>query len=155
MHVNNAIGWNGLKRGLLAAALLLAAGRAWAVERTLRIEAPVSAVAGREFTVTIVASTNAGQGEQVGFLQAEASVDGGKTWTAICYLQKSGEQVAQPATVKPGPAGTAVRLRARAAFRDGLAGDVDYSGGAILWDGSWKQWKAPPAKHASVAVAAR
>ncbi len=154
MQTNNLAGIFWIKRGLLLGALLLAAGRMGAVERTLRIEAPATVIAGRELTVTISAGTDAGHGEQVGFLQAESSLDGGKTWTAICYLQKSGGQAAQSAILKPGPAGTTVKVRVRAAYRDGLAGDVDYTGAAILWEGSWKQWKSPPAKQASIAVTA-
>lgn len=141
-----------MKRSLLGATLLLTLGRVGAVERVLRIEAPASVAAGQELVVTISASTDAGQGEQVGFLQAEASVDGGKTWTAICYLQKSGAQAEQRASLKPGAAGTTVKLRVRAAYRDGLAGDVDFNGAAIMWKGSWNEWKSPPTKLASIAV---
>jgi len=144
-----------MKRCLLAGALFLTLGRAGAVERTLRIEAPGSVGAGRELTVTISASTDAGQGEQVGFLQAEYSLDVGKTWTAICYLQNLGVQAVQQASLKPGPAGTTVQLRVRAAFRGGLAGDVDCNGAAIMWQGSWAKWQSPPAKHANVVVTAR
>ena len=143
------------RRCLLVGALLLALGRAEAVERTLQIEAPVSVAAGQELPVRIFASTDAGQGEQVGFLQAEYSIDEGKTWTAICYLQKSGAQVEQRTSLKPGPVGTTVKLRVRVAYRDGLAGDVDYNGAAIVWKGSWHDWKSPPAKHASIAVTVR
>jgi hypothetical protein len=144
-----------LKPSVLAAAFLLGLGSAGAVERTLRIEAPATVAAGQELVVTISASTDAGQGEQVGFLQAESSVDGGQTWKAICYLQQSGAQVEQRASLKPGAAGTTVKLRARAAYRDGLAGDVDFNGAAIMWKGSWNEWKSPPAKLASIAVTAR
>jgi hypothetical protein len=139
----------------MTGALLLALGRAGAVERILRIQAPASVPAGQELMVIISASTDAGQGEQVGFLQAESSVDGGKTWTAICYLQRSGAQAEQRASLKPGAAGTTVKLRVRAAYRDGLAGDVDFNGAALMWKGSWNEWKSPPAKHASIAVTAR
>jgi hypothetical protein len=155
MKSSHMTGMNWIKRGLLTGLLLLVASRASAVERTLRIEAPSLAAAGREVAFTISASTDAGQGEQVGFLQAESSLDGGKTWMAVCYLQKSGAKVTQSATLKSGLAGTTIRLRVRAAFRDGLAGDVDVSGAAIRWDGSWKEWKSPPAKQASITVAAR
>ena len=148
------IGWTWLQHGLRLGALLATLGQASAVERTLRIEAPATIGAGQPLSIVISASTDAGQGEQVGFLQAEVSMDEGKTWTAICYLQKSGPRVAQQASLKPGPAGTAVKLRARAAFRDGLAGDVDYSGAPIHWEGSWTDWKAPPGKHARVVVTA-
>jgi hypothetical protein len=144
-----------MKRCLLGVALLAAMGSAGAVERTLKIEAPVAIRAGRELMVKISASTDAGKGEQIGFLQAEYSLDEGKTWTAICYLQKCGPQIMQDASVKTGPGVTTVKLRARAAFRDGLAGDVDYSGAAIRWDGSWKEWQTPPAKLVVVKVVAR
>jgi hypothetical protein len=144
-----------MKRCLLLGATLAALVPAAAVERVLRIETPATVRPGQDLNVTIHASTDAGQGEQVGFLQAEFSLDGGKTWTAICYLQKSGPQVAQAASLKPGPAGTAVKLRARAAFRDGLAGDVDFNGAAIVWEGSWREWKSPPARHALVGVLSR
>lgn len=144
-----------MKRCLLIGAMFIALGRAGAVERILRIEAPASVTAGQELTVTISASTDAGQGEEVGFLQAESSLDGGKTWTAICYLQKSGAQVEQRASLKPGAGSTTVKLRVRAAYRDGLAGDVDFNGAAIMWKGSWNDWKTPPAKHVSVAVTPR
>jgi hypothetical protein len=141
-----------IKRCLLLGALGLALAQAAAVERKLYIEAPATIGAGQPLTVTIAASTDAGQGEQVGFLQAEVSVDDGKTWSAICYLQKSGPQVVHRAKLSPGAAGTAVRLRVRAAFRDGPAGDVDFSGAAIVWDKTWETWKTPPTKHARIAV---
>jgi len=152
---DSLMGWKGMKRCLLLGAMLLALGQAGAVERILRIEAPASVYAGQDLTVMISASTDAGQGEQVGFLQAESSLDGGKTWTAICYLQKSGAQVEQQASLKPGAGSTTVKLRVRAAYRDGLAGDVDFNGAAIMWKGSWNDWKSPPAKHASIAVSVR
>lgn len=155
MWTDNLTGWAGMKRCLLIGVMFIALGRAGAVERSLRIEAPASVSAGQELVVTISASTDAGQGEQVGFLQAESSVDDGKTWTAICYLQKSGVQVVQRASLKPGAAGTTVKLRVRAAYRDGLAGDVDFNGAALMWKGSWNEWKSPPAKQASIAVTAR
>jgi hypothetical protein len=144
-----------LKCGLRFGLLLLALQPAVAVERTLRLEAPATVVTGQTAEVVISASTDAGQGEQVGFLQAEMSVDDGRTWTAICYLQKSGSSITQPASLTPGPAGTTVKVRVRAAFRDGLAGDVDYTGAALRWHASWNEWKTPPAKHASIAVVAR
>jgi hypothetical protein len=145
-----------MKSILLAGALLWAgSGRAGAVERTLVIDAPASVAAGQDLPVTISATTNAGQGEQVGFLQAETSLDGGKTWAALCYLQKSGVQVVQHASLQPGPAGTTVQLRVRVAFREGLAGDVDYNGAALMWKGSWENWQSPPAKHVTVTVTAR
>ena len=153
IHPQTRSAW--INRGLLISTLLLGLGQAGAVERTLRIESPATIPTGQPLAVTISASTDAGKGEQVGFLQAEVSTDDGKTWTAICYLQKSGPKIVHHANLTPGPAGTTVRLRVRAAFRDGLAGDVDFSGAAIVWNGSWKDWKAPPAKHARIVVSAR
>jgi hypothetical protein len=144
-----------MKKCLLTGGLLAALVPMGAVERTLKIEVPASVGAGKDISVMLSASTDAGKGEQVGFLQVEVSMDEGKTWTAVCYLQKSGPRVAQQATLKAGAAGSTVKLRARAAFRDGLAGDVDYSGAAIRWDGSWNNWQTPPAKQVSVAVTAR
>lgn len=137
---------------LVSLAALVSAG---AVERALRIDAPPAVRAGRDVMLTISASTDAGGGEQIGFLQAEASVDGGRTWIALCYLQKSGPQVSQEASVKTVSTTTAVKIRARVAFRDGLAGDVDYTGAAIRWEESWKEWREPPAKSASVNAIAR
>ncbi|HKB56603.1 MAG TPA: hypothetical protein VKC51_03355 [Lacunisphaera sp.] len=148
-------GWTWMKRGLLLGVLLATLGQASAVERILRIETPASIHEGQALAITISASTDAGKGEQVGFLQAEASLDDGKTWTAICYLQKCGPRVAQNASLKPGPAGTTVKLRVRAAYRDGLAGDVDYSGAAIQWNGSWNDWAVPPGKLARIVVTGR
>lgn len=141
--------------GLGLALWLGGVSRGEAVERTLQIEAPATVREGQSLAVAIAASTDAGQGEQVGFLQVEASTDGGRSWTALCYLEKSGPRVTQTVTVMPGPAGTTVVLRARAAFRDGLAGDVDFTGAALRWHATWKAWSEPPARLASIAVTAR
>jgi len=137
---------------MLAVILLGAPHTAESVERTLSIDAPDSVGASDEIRVSISASTDAGAGEQVGFLQVETSSDDGKTWEAICYLQNSGPKVTQAVALKPGRIGTVTLLRARAAFRDGLAGDVDYRGAAILWDRNWKSWDTPPAIKAAIAV---
>ncbi len=125
---------------------------AGAVERTLTIKTPARIPAGQAFTVTVSAATDAGKGEQIGFLQVEASLDGGKTWEALFYLQKSGPKVTQQARLMAGAGGSSVQVRARAAYRDGLAGDVDYRGGAIRWEESWKDWQEPPAKIARISV---
>lgn len=145
-------GLSGL-RGAAFAGILLSCGggTACAVERSLTIDAPSSVKVGQEVSLTIEASTDA-RGEQIGFLQVEFSIDGGKTWEAICYLQNSGPRVVQPAQLKPGSEGSVVEVRARAAFRDGLAGDVDYRGAAILWQGDWKVWETPPAKRVVIQV---
>lgn len=147
------VGLSWLKCGVLAGALLATGVTAHAVERSLTISAPTSVQADQLAAVTIEASTDA-LGEQVGFLHVEFSTDEGRTWKAVCYLQNSGQRVVQPAQLKPGPAGSVIELRARAAFRDGLAGDVDYRGAAILWQGNWKVWGNPPAKHVVIKVTA-
>jgi hypothetical protein len=145
-------GFSLITRSLLLGSFLLACGRSGAVERALRIESPATVGAGKPVDVTISASTDAGNGEEVGFLQAEVSLDDGKTWSAICYLQKCGPKVVHPAHLTAGPAGSIIKVRVRAAFRGGLAGDVDFSGAAIMWDKSWNDWKAPPGKHARIVV---
>lgn len=147
-----------LRKGATGRMLVATASLLWlhplgAVERQLRIEAPATASAGREVGVVLQASTDAGQGEQVGFLQAEMSADGGRTWVALCYLQNCGAHVEQRVTLPASPAGTTLRLRVRAAFRGGLAGDVDFSGAAIRWHDSWDEWRDPPAKQVSIPVA--
>ena len=146
-------GLSGLKWGMLAGALMATGVTSHAVERSLKISVPYSVHADQIAMVTIEASTDA-LGEQVGFLQVEFSIDGGRTWKAVCYLQNSGQRVVQPAQLEPGPAGSVIELRARAAFRDGLAGDVDYRGAAIMWEGNWKVWKTPPAKRVVIKVTA-
>ncbi len=125
---------------------------ALAVVRDLRIVAPLTAAAGQDLAVTFIASTDAGQGEHVGFLHAEYSSDGGKTWVAVCYLDNIGSSIRRAGTVKVGPVGTTLQVRVRAAFRGGLAGDVDYKGAAIRWKDTWENWGQPPAKLATVAV---
>ncbi len=147
------VGLSRLKWAVPAGALLTASVTAHAVERELTISAPISVQADQHASVTIEASTDA-VGEQVGFLQIEFSTDGGETWKAVSYLQNSGQRVVQPAQLKPGPSGSVIELRARAAFRDGLAGDVDFRGAAIMWQGNWKAWEAPPAKHVVIKVIA-
>jgi len=144
-------GLNGLKWGVLAGSLLATVAAAHTVERNLTINAPTSVQEDQLAAVTIEASTDA-LGEQVGFLHVEFSIDGGRTWKAVCYLQNSGQRAVQPAQLKPGPAGSMIVLRARAAFRDGLAGDVDYRGAAIMWEGNWKVWGSPPAKRVVIKV---
>lgn len=142
-----------LKWGALAGALFTTGVSAGAVERSLTVTAPTYVQADQMLAVMIEASTDA-VGEQVGFLQVEFSIDGGRTWKAICYLQNSGQQVVQPTQIKPGPLGSVIQVRARAAFRDGLAGDVDYRGAAIMWQGNWKEWETPPAKRVVIKVTA-
>jgi len=143
------MGW--FRRAALAGVIVVCGATAHAVERSLTINAPTSAKADQAVAITIEASTDA-VGEQIGFLQVEFSIDGGKTWAAICYLQNSGQRVVQPAHLKPGLPGSVIEVRARAAFRDGLAGDVDYRGAAIMWQANWKIWETPPAKRVVIKV---
>ena len=136
----------------LGALFMLMTLPALAEARNVRIDAPASTVAGRAIEVSFIANTEAGQGERVGFLHAEFSSDGGKTWTPLCYLEDVGAEITRVCTVKAGPAGTTLRLRVRVAFRGGLAGDVDYAGAAIRWKDTWENWSQPPAMFAVIAV---
>lgn len=126
-----------------------------AVERTLDIEAPATVGPGAPVAVVLIASTDAGQGERIGLFQADFSVDGGRTWAGLCYLDNIGPDTRQERTITAGPADTEVKVRLRVAFRDGLAGDVDYRGAAIRWHAEWARWQDPPAKMATVVVKAR
>jgi hypothetical protein len=140
------------KWALMIGGLWLAVWPAHAVERSLLIVAPATVAAQTVFTVTVTAGTDAGQGEHVGLLQVDCSTDQGRTWKPMCYLDKLGPQVRQSITLQAGPEGGDVRVRARAAFRDGLAGDVDYAGAALRWHAGWAQWSEPPAKTAVILV---
>ena len=61
--------------------LFLALPMGAAVNRTISIESPAQATAGSTVSVAVHARTDARDGEQVGFLHAEYSIDEGKTWT--------------------------------------------------------------------------
>lgn len=135
--------------------LLGLAATSLAVERTLVIEAPPSTKAGEACWVVLVAGTTAGQGEQVGLFQADYSTDGGRTWEGLCYLDKLGPETRQERHITAGAAGTEIRVRLRVAFRDGLAGDVDYRGAAIRWHAGWEKWQEPPAKSVAIPVVVR
>lgn len=140
-------------RTLVFGALFLStAFPARAVERNLRISAPTAAAAEKDVEITLSASTDAGKGERIGFLHAESSIDGGKSWAALCYLDNSGATVLRVFTVKAGAPGSKLFVRVRAAFRGGLAGDVDYNGAAIRWKDTWEDWGQPPAKIATVVI---
>ncbi|MDQ5980504.1 MAG: hypothetical protein QG602_3481 [Verrucomicrobiota bacterium] len=132
--------------------LLGMAATGLAVERTVAIEAPQSTKAGEACRVVLIAGTTAGQGEQVGIFQADYSTDGGRTWAGLCYLDKLGPETRQERAITAGPAGSEIRVRLRVAFREGLAGDVDFRGAAIRWTGPWDKWQEPPAKSVRVAV---
>ncbi|MCC6416100.1 MAG: hypothetical protein IT582_09340 [Opitutaceae bacterium] len=122
------------------------------MERTLKIEAPPAVAAGSEFAVVISATTDAAAGERVGFLQVDVSVDDGHTWAPQCYLDNDGVSVRREFRLTAGNAGTVIRVRARVAFRDGLAGDVDYTGAAIRWHDNWAAWDEPPARIVVISV---
>jgi hypothetical protein len=145
-----------LRRGCLALGLLLIfVLPAWAgTNRTVEINTPATAVAGSGFAVVITASTTADDGEQVGFLQAEYSADGGKTWTGMCYDTAAGSSATRTNQVQAGAAGTNVQIRVRVAFR-GPKGDVDLKGKPIDWNGSWEKWQSPPAISAKTSVVRR
>lgn len=123
-----------------------------AVERTLEINAPRNVAANSVVSVTIFAGTDAGQGERIGFFQVEQSLDDGRTWQPVRYLDNIAAKTTQTIDLTAGPAGSVLRLRVRVAFRDGLAGDVDYRGAAIRWTETWGKWREPPAKSAVINV---
>lgn len=125
---------------------------ALAVERVVRIDAPATAPAGSKVTVSVLARTDAGDGEQIGFFHAEYSIDGGRTWTGFCYEEKAGRTAARPVTFTVGAVGSKALVRARIAFRGGLAGDVDFNGAAIKWKDTWESWGSPPAKSSTILV---
>jgi hypothetical protein len=135
--------------------LLGLAATGLAVERSVAIEAPPTTKAGEACRIVLIASTTAGQGEQVGLFQADFSTDGGRTWAGLCYLDKLGPETRQERDITAGPAGSEIRVRLRVAFRDGLAGDVDYRGAAIRWHAGWEKWQEPPAKSVAIPVVVR
>ncbi len=132
--------------------LAVAAVPAIAADREVAITAPASVPAGTKVTVSMRASTNAGEGEQIGFFQAEYSVDNGKTWTAICYEDHIGPAATRVGSFPVGADGSTALVRVRIAFRGGPAGDVDLNGAAIKWKNSWEAWEEPPAKYATINV---
>ncbi|MEJ1971458.1 MAG: hypothetical protein WDM96_02785 [Lacunisphaera sp.] len=86
--------------------------------------------------------------------QAEYSVNGGKTWVPV-YAENVGTSANRALDFPAGAAGTPLLVRVRAAFRGGKAGDVDFAGKPIVWDGSWGKWGTPPARQVAIAVTAR
>ena len=128
--------------GLMAILTSLHAG-----ERTVEIGGPATVTAASPLTVSI--------SPRIGFFQAEASLDGGKTWQAVCYLENLAAETQQNVNLTAGPAGSVIKVRVRVAFRDGLAGDVDYRGAAIRWTETWGKWEEPPSKSMAIAVVAK
>lgn len=132
--------------------LTLLAVPAYAVNRAVTITAPAEAAAGSTVSVVVSASTNAADGEQIGFLHSEYSTDGGKTWTQMVYLMESGPSAAREASFPVGAKGDKCIIRARVAFRGGRAKDVDVTGKAVEWNGTWEKWRAPCTKYAVIYV---
>jgi hypothetical protein len=137
--------------GLFLPLLALLAAPAYAVDRVLTIAAPAAAAPGSDVHVEVTASTTARDGEQIGFLQAEYSVDGGKTWVPV-YAENQGKAVKQAVNFRVGASGSTASVRVRAAFRGGKAGDVDFAGKPIAWGESWGTWATPPARKADIPV---
>ncbi len=125
-----------------------------AVNRTVTITTPASAKAGEPLQFSVTVATEAGDAEQVAFFHAEYSNDNGTTWQTR-YAENVGRKVTRQIDFQAGPAGSKALVRVRVAFRGGKAGDVDYTGGKIDWNGSWTKWETPPAKHASITISAR
>lgn len=142
-----------LVRALLAI-FALTAIPAFAVNRVLAIKAPMSVRPGSSVHVIVTAGTDATDAEQIGFFQAEYSIDGGRTWAPV-YAEKVGRAATRAVDFVAGVEGSLALVRARIAFRGGKAGDVDFSGKPIVWAGSWSKWEVPPAKSITINVAAK
>jgi hypothetical protein len=124
---------------------------AFAVNRTLTITAPSSVKPGAPVKIVVAAATDATDNEQIGFFQAEYSLDSGKSWVPV-YAEKVGRTATRPIDLLAGEQGSKILVRSRMAFRGGAAGDVDFAGKPLNWGGSWAKWETPPAKHATINV---
>src|SRR5688572_5096017 len=122
---------------LLLPLLLASAATAFAAapNRVLGLAGPAVVKPGSGVTVVVTVSTDATDGEEIGFFHAEFSTDNGKSWTPV-YLEKLGRSASRPVNFQAGADGTTSLVRVRIAFRGGKAGDVDYSGAPIAWEGS-------------------
>lgn len=140
---------------LLCLNLLLVAAPAFAATRTLTLTAPATVKPGTAVQVVVTAGTDFPDAEHIGFLHAESSLDGGKTWQPAFYVEKLGRSISRPVDLKAGADGTKALVRVRVAFRGGKAGDVDFTGAPIAWDGSWGKWQSPPARQVTIHVAGR
>lgn len=134
--------------------LALAAVPAFAVTRSLTITAPSVVKPGTSVQVIVAASTDATDGEQIGFFHPEYSTDGGRTWVPV-YAEKVGRSATRAVNFMAGAEGSKALVRVRIAFRGGKAGDVDFAGTPLAWGGSWGKWETPPAKNASISVTAK
>ncbi len=140
---------------LLVPLLLLGAMPAFAAaNRILNLAGPTVVRPGTDVQVMVTAGTDAADGEQIGFFHAEYSIDGGRTWTPV-YAENVGRTTSRPVNFKAGADGIQALVRVRLAFRGGKAGDVDYTGAPITWDGSWSKWATPPAKVHAITVTAK
>jgi len=137
--------------GLFLPLLALFAVTSYAADRVVIIAAPAVAAPGTDVHVEITAGTSARDGEQIGFFQAEYSVDNGKSWVPV-YAEKLGVASTRAVNFKTSAAGVPALVRVRVAFRGGKAGDVDFEGKPIAWGGTWGTWGTPPARHATIAV---
>ena len=133
------------------ALFILSAVPAFSAHRVLTIAAPTVVRPGSAVHVMVTASTDANDGEQIGFFHSEYSIDGGKTWLPV-YAEKVGTAATRPVDFTAGADGTKALVRSRMAFRGGKAGYVDYTGAPLAWDGSWSKWATPPAKTVSIIV---
>lgn len=124
---------------------------AFAVNRVLTMTAPTVVRPGAPIHVMVTASTDANDGEGIGFFHSEYSTDGGRTWHPV-YAEKVGSSATRPVDFTAGADGTTALVRSRMAFRGGKAGDVDYTGRAIAWDATWGQWATPQAKVVAISV---
>jgi hypothetical protein len=142
---HRVLAWAGL---LLA----LAPSAPAAINRVFVLAVPATVPAGGRVEVAVRMATDAGEGESIAFFQAEYSLDGGRTWTGAWAEQDLGTAADRGFSFAAGGAGTECRVRARVAYRGGVAGAVDCEGAAIRWFDTWKNWHEPPAKSASVTV---
>lgn len=142
-----------LRAALGLAVILGCAGPALAaVNRVFTLTLPAAVPAGGKVDVAVRMSTDAGEGEAIAFMQAEYSTDGGRTWTSSWAEQDLGTSADRGFSFTAGAAGTECRVRVRVAYRGGAAGAVDCAGAAIRWFDTWKNWREPPAKSATIAV---
>ncbi len=141
-----------LGRVLGVCALLAALPAGAAVNRVFQLTAPATVAPGAKVDVRVWMHTDAGEGETIAFLQAEYSTDSGKTWTSSWAEQDLGTTADRGFSFPAGAAGTQCLVRARVAYRGGVAGAVDCEGAAIRWFDTWKNWQEPPAKSAAVDV---
>lgn len=125
-----------------------------AANRSITASVPQKVAPGANVSVPIVVMTDAGGGERIGFFHGEVSADDGKTWTGFCFETNLAASVTRSAHVKAGPAGSTIVIRVRIAFRDGTAGDVDFTGAAIKWKDGWEKWAEPPTKYFKIPVGA-